>query len=170
MRTVNLLRILTSLVLATGLALASFSSLAHEKEAHATGKSGRVPMPFLNINTDKGDKCVQPEDIMRRDHMKFILHQRDKTMHEGIRTTQYSLKNCIDCHADVKTGSVLGKDGFCESCHRYAAVQLDCFECHSALRDASVLKNGAATAPPSAVRALNVSQKKASEPAKGMKP
>jgi hypothetical protein len=26
---------------------------------------------------------------------------------------------------------VLGKDGFCESCHRYAAVSLDCFGCHT---------------------------------------
>jgi hypothetical protein len=166
MRTVNLHRILTSLVLVTGLALASSSSLAHEKEAHATGMSGRVPMPVLNINTDKGDKCVQPEDVMRRDHMKFILHQRDKTMHEGIRTTQYSLNNCVDCHADAKTGSVLGKDGFCESCHRYAAVKLDCFECHSSMREASATTSS----PTSTVRALNVSQKNVSESAKGKEP
>ena len=166
MRTVNLHRILASLVLASGLALASSSSLAHEKEAHATGVSGRVPMPVLNINTDKGDKCVQPENVMRRDHMKFILHQRDKTMHEGIRTTQYSLKNCVDCHADAKTGSVLGKDGFCESCHAYAAVKLDCFECHSALREAA----GVAAPSASTVRALSISQKKTGESAKGKKP
>jgi len=162
MRIMKLHLILTSLVLAAGLALASSASLAHEKE----GLSGRVPMPVHHINTDKGDECVQPEEVMRRDHMKLILHQRDKTMHEGIRTTQYSLKNCVDCHADAKTGSVLGKDGFCESCHAYAAVKLDCFECHSALREAASI-----SAPStSTVRALNVSQKKAGESAKGKKP
>ncbi|MBI5613255.1 MAG: hypothetical protein HY942_09365 [Gammaproteobacteria bacterium] len=90
---------------------------------------GRVPSPTVKI--EKGEKCVEPTDVIRRDHMKFILHQRDETMHRGIRTTKHSLKNCIDCHADPKTNSVLGKDGFCESCHRYAAVSMDCFECHS---------------------------------------
>jgi hypothetical protein len=147
-------------MLAAGLILASSSSLAHEKEGHATGVSGRVPMPVHSVNADKGDKCVRPEEVMRRDHMKFILHQRDKTMHEGIRTTQYSLKNCVDCHADAKTGSVLGKDGFCESCHAYAAVKLDCFECHSASREAAT----AAIPAASPVRA------KGSESAKGKKP
>jgi len=165
MRILNLQRILAGLVLATGLALAASASLAYEKEARATGQSGRVPMPVHTINTDKGDKCVQPEEVMRRDHMKFILHQRDKTMHEGIRTTQYSLKNCVDCHADEKTGSVLGKDGFCESCHVYAAVKLDCFECHSAVREA------AAAVAPSAARALGAPpQNMADVPAKGKKP
>jgi len=52
-------------------------------------------------------------------------------MLRGIRTSKHSLKNCINCHASPKTNSVLGKEGFCESCHTYAAVQMDCFECHS---------------------------------------
>jgi hypothetical protein len=83
------------------------------------------------IRIEKPGQCVEPTAVMRRDHMKLILHQRDQTMHRGIRTQQHSLKNCIDCHASAKTNSVLGKDGFCESCHTYAAVQMDCFECHS---------------------------------------
>jgi hypothetical protein len=52
-------------------------------------------------------------------------------MHNGIRTKEGSLKNCINCHANPKTNSVLGKDGFCESCHAYASVSIDCFSCHS---------------------------------------
>ena len=32
--------------------------------------------------------------------------------------------------------SVLGANGFCASCHAYAAVKLDCFECHTPLRQA----------------------------------
>jgi len=111
------------------LAMAGGSTFAHEKELHAAGKGGRVSLPVHKI--EKGEKCVEPTDEMRRNHMNKILHQRDRTMHDGIRTTQHSLKNCVDCHADPKTNSVLGKDGFCESCHRYAAVSMDCFECHS---------------------------------------
>ena len=83
------------------------------------------------VKIEKPGQCVEPTAVMRRDHMKLILHQRDQTMHRGIRTSKHSLKNCIDCHASSKTNSVLGKEGFCESCHTYAAVQMDCFECHS---------------------------------------
>lgn len=165
MRTANFHLLLTSLVLIGGFAMTS-SSLAHEKEAHASGKSGRVPLPVFTINTDKTDKCVEPKEVMLRDHMKFVLHQRDKTMHDGIRTTQHSFKNCVNCHADPKTGSVLGKDGFCESCHQYASVNLDCFECHSAKREAAV-----ATPPPaSTVRALSANQQKTDQTAKGTRP
>jgi hypothetical protein len=52
-------------------------------------------------------------------------------VHQGIRTSKHSLKNCVNCHADPQTGSVLGKNGFCESCHTYAAVTMDCFGCHT---------------------------------------
>ncbi len=92
-------------------------------------RPARVALPEINI--EKGGKCVAPVDEMRRNHMKMLMHQRDQTMHKGIRSTQHSLKGCIDCHASSKTNSVLGKDGFCASCHAYAAVSMDCFECHS---------------------------------------
>jgi hypothetical protein len=97
--------------------------------AAADNQPARPVLPTINI--EKAGQCVEPTAEMRRDHMKMILHQRDQTVHRGIRTTKHSLKNCIDCHASAKTNSVLGKDGFCESCHAYAAVRLDCFECHS---------------------------------------
>jgi uncharacterized Fe-S radical SAM superfamily protein PflX len=104
--------------------------------------AGRVPMPTVTI--EKGEKCVEPTEEMRRNHMEMILHQRDRTLHDGIRSVKHSLKNCIDCHANPKTNSVLGKDGFCESCHAYAAVSMDCFECHSSSprKDAADKKPG----------------------------
>ena len=92
-------------------------------------RPARVALPVVKI--EKGEKCVAPVDEMRRNHMKMLVHQRDQTMHRGIRSTQHSLKGCIDCHASPKTNSVLGKDGFCASCHAYTAVRMDCFECHS---------------------------------------
>ena len=151
--------------------LATLSSAVYAADDR---KSARVPVPAFKANTGKAEQCVEPTKVMRRDHMQFILHQRDKTVHDGIRTTKHSFANCVDCHADTKTGSVLGQDGFCESCHVYAAVKLDCFECHSALRETANV-----TAPSSStVRALNVSQQKTGEStgsagsrqAKGKKP
>jgi hypothetical protein len=113
---------------AMAVAAASLLSVAAVFAAETTGaKSAIGPV----VKTFKGDKCVEPTEEMRRNHMKKILHQRDETMHKGIRTQKYSLKNCVDCHADPKTNSVLGKDGFCESCHVYASVSIDCFTCHS---------------------------------------
>ena len=61
----------------------------------------------------KGEKCVEPTEVMRRDHMKMVLHQRDDTMHQGIRTVKHSLKNCINCHADPQTGQPTGLEVRC---------------------------------------------------------
>lgn len=80
----------------------------------------------------KGDKCVAPTDDMRRNHMKYLKHHRDETMHQGIRTKQFSLKGCVECHASPKNNSVVGtNENFCQGCHAYTGVKLDCFECHA---------------------------------------
>ncbi|MBI3547321.1 MAG: hypothetical protein HY081_12135 [Gammaproteobacteria bacterium] len=118
--------------------------------ALAADVSGTKPAgldPTAKVYKGKGDQCVEPTEIMRRDHMKMVLHQRDETMHKGIRTQKYSLKNCIDCHADPQTNSVLGKNGFCESCHQYAAVTIDCFSCHNPSPEKNTRGEKAATTP-----------------------
>lgn len=83
----------------------------------------------------KGTECVEPVDVMRRNHMDFIMHQRDDTVHDGIRTKKYSFTGCIDCHATQKENGefMTAKDEghFCSSCHEYAAVSIDCFQCHA---------------------------------------
>ena len=86
------------------------------------------------VKIERGEACVAPVAEMRRDHMKMLFHQRDRTMRQGIREARASLKGCVECHASRKTDSVLGKEGFCSSCHEYAAVKIDCFECHTPLR------------------------------------
>jgi len=101
--------------------------------------AGNAGTPFPQIHEPEGKKCVQPEDEMRRNHMNYILHQRDKTVHEGIRSEtegkSYSLAKCIDCHvepdADGKIASSDTKEHFCNACHEYASVQIDCFQCHA---------------------------------------
>lgn len=105
-------------------------SFAFADNDDAAPSSSRVPKP--NVVIEKGDRCVEDEEFMRKNHMKLLMHQRDETMHKGIRTSKYSLKNCIECHASKKNNSVLGSnDNFCQACHSYAAVKIDCFECHA---------------------------------------
>ena len=81
-----------------------------------------------------GEKCVEPTDVMRLEHMNFILHQRDETMYKGIRGAKHSLKDCIDCHAGYEDSGkpvpINAEGQFCESCHEYTAVSIDCFGCH----------------------------------------
>ena len=80
----------------------------------------------------KGDKCVEDTQFMRRNHMDLLKHHRDETMRKGIRTTQHSLKKCVECHASEQTGSVAAsKQDFCVACHSYASVKLDCWDCHA---------------------------------------
>jgi len=91
----------------------------------------------------KGERCVEDNATMRRDHMRFLKHQRDATVHQGIRGAKYSLKGCIDCHASATTGSVAAGPGdFCVACHSYAAVKIDCFECHATRPAAALATSG----------------------------
>ena len=97
--------------------------------AHA-GEPAWLPKPARG----RGDKCVADTDWMRRNHMTALMHHRDKTVHEGIRTKRFSLKGCIDCHAvkgaDGKPVTIASPKHFCRTCHDYAAVRIDCFDCH----------------------------------------
>jgi len=91
----------------------------------------------LQIPASRGDQCVEPVEIMRRNHFEFIVHQRDLTVHQGIRTKRHSLAGCIDCHS-TKTAAgqylpVNAEGEFCQTCHTYAAVKIDCFSCHAAV-------------------------------------
>jgi hypothetical protein len=120
-----MMRIAAGIIAALMVAIAAYAGTADKR-------AGRVAMPVVKI--ERGEQCVAPVEEMRRNHMAMLLHQRDRTVHQGERKTRHSLKGCIDCHASEKTGSVLGKDGFCSSCHTYASVKIDCFECHTPLR------------------------------------
>lgn len=91
------------------------------------------PMP--EIPKGKGEQCVEPTEEMRVNHMKKIMHQRDLTVIEGVRTKKHSLKECIDCHVvPDETGAYpkIGTDQhFCSTCHNFASVNIDCFSCHA---------------------------------------
>ncbi len=85
--------------------------------------------------TDKGSgACVVDTAEMRRNHMELLVDKRDKTMHQGIRTEDFSLKECVNCHAakdeSGKFVPVNEEGQFCEVCHERVAVEPDCFQCH----------------------------------------
>ena len=123
-RLVRLLAILPALLLAPVLAGAQ--------------QAGRTPHPA--IPQASGGQCVAEKDFMRKNHMKLLTHQRDDTVHDGLRPADRSLKACIACHAvpgtDGRAITVSDPKHFCRSCHDYAAVKVDCFECHASRPEA----------------------------------
>lgn len=78
--------------------------------------------------------CVAPTADIRRNHMEYLFHKRDQTMHQGIRTPEFSLNKCVACHvAKDEKGSFVpvNEEGqFCQSCHERVGEKLDCFQCH----------------------------------------
>ncbi len=96
---------------------------------------GHAPVP--EPVAVRGQTCVAPTDVMRRDHMDMLMHQRDETVIRGIRTERFSLTGCVSCHAATDAaGEFLRVDApaqFCSTCHEYTAVEMDCFGCHAAV-------------------------------------
>lgn len=119
----RLVVMLTAILTAAVLALPSAT-------AHA-GNADWLPKPARG----KGKNCVADTAWMRRYHMTALLHHRYEAVHEGIRTKRFSLTGCLDCHAvkgaDGKPVTIASPKHFCRTCHDYAAVQIDCFQCHA---------------------------------------
>ncbi len=115
------------------IAVVLFTMVSLAAMATAVADSGRVPLPIIPMG--QGENCVEDTDFMRRNHMDMLKHQRDETVLEGIRSEQYSLKECLSCHVvlgpDESAVTVSSPDHFCRSCHDYAAVSIDCFQCHA---------------------------------------
>ena len=81
-----------------------------------------------------GEPHPEGNDYMRRWHMTMMKHDRDVTMYEGVRPTDASLAECFECHT-VKDEAgrpvtVADERHFCRTCHDFAAVRVDCFDCH----------------------------------------
>ena len=108
------------------------------------GDLGPVP-PKAKTDANDTTKCVEPVEDMRKNHMEFLKHKRDETMREGVRTKTHSLVECIDCHVTPNEKGEFARIGddnhFCSSCHNYAAVNVDCFDCHSDLPQGAATKN-----------------------------
>ena len=120
------------LLLATLLGSLPFAVATAADEAASSFGKVAIPAP---VKPAAAANCVEPVEVMRRDHMKFLLHQRDETVLEGERDQKYSLVGCMDCHnpasADEKIVRYEDPEHFCASCHNYVSVNIDCFECHA---------------------------------------
>lgn len=81
-----------------------------------------------------GDPHPEGNAYMRRWHMDMMRHDRDETMYEGARDVNASIGECFECHAvkdDAGTPVTYADERhFCRTCHDFAAVQVDCFDCH----------------------------------------
>jgi len=97
--------------------------------------------PVVDVSqTPEGSSCVRPKDEMRRIHPDLLKHDRINTMRLGIRGKDAnheldgSIKACVTCHAikgdDGKYVRIDNEKHFCSSCHVYAGVSFDCFQCH----------------------------------------
>lgn len=89
---------------------------------------------YPSVPAATGEPHPEGNEFMRRNHMKMLLHDRDLTMHDGVRPANASLKGCFECHATRdETGQAVSFEDdrhFCRVCHDYVAVKVDCFTCH----------------------------------------
>ena len=103
-------------------------------------------LPVIPPADPSATRCVEPTEVMRRRHYEFILHQRDETVHAGIRTEQYRFVNCINCHvqptADGDYPRHTESEHFCTACHQYSSVNIDCFSCHADRPEAAYSNRG----------------------------
>ena len=100
---------------------------SHDGSPHVTpGKS----------KADSQEACVEPTELMRKEHYMFLLHQRDETVIDGVRTKKHSFANCIDCHVSYdekgKAIPINAEGQFCQECHVKTATNITCFSCHAA--------------------------------------
>ena len=110
------------------IALYSNNLYPHDGETHVLKGQSKADMQ---------EQCVEPTEMMQKDHFGYLYHQRDKTVIDGIRTKQHSLANCVDCHVSYdKNGTAIpinSEGQFCQTCHVQTAVNIDCFTCHATI-------------------------------------
>ena len=103
--------------------------------ASAAAAEGAGDFVLPNSKAASAQSCVEPTEFMRRNHYEVIRHQRDTTVYGGIRSTKHSLSGCVGCHVGYTQQSepvaVNDKGQFCNACHEYAAVTMNCFDCHA---------------------------------------
>ena len=114
--------------------LAAAAAGVVQAEQRPSSGFGKIVIP-QPAKPAQAQSCVEPVEVMRRDHMKFLDHQRDATVIDGERGSRYSLVGCMDCHNPAsESGEVIRHDDprhFCTECHAYTSVRIDCFECHA---------------------------------------
>ncbi len=92
---------------------------------------------FPDIPKASGEPHPEGNEFWRVNHPRLLRHDRDLTLREGEREITASLASCVACHSvngpDSKPVSYESGEYFCRVCHDYAAVRIDCFQCHNSL-------------------------------------
>lgn len=93
-----------------------------------TGKADYKPAPQI---TTTATQCIEPAQWMIDNHMRLLdewrtdvvrNNQTTYTASDG-QTYQISLEDtCLSCHNPTT---------FCDQCHQYVGVNLDCWNCHN---------------------------------------
>ncbi len=90
-----------------------------------------------NIPKAIGEPHPEGNEYWRINHPALLSHDRDMTVIDGVRNTDASLAECVSCHAvkgpDAAPVTVESDQHFCRACHDYAAVKIDCFQCHNSV-------------------------------------
>ncbi|TCD48239.1 hypothetical protein [Chlorobium sp. N1] len=80
--------------------------------------------------------CIYPKEYMHSHHMQVLADWKEHAAHEGPdavmtapdgRRFQKDLATCLGCHSDNRQ--------FCFSCHTYANVKPNCWNCHISPQD-----------------------------------
>jgi hypothetical protein len=90
--------------------------------AAGNGLFRKPPKPELVLPVGGDGKCVEVTDYMRANHMKLLVHARDRIVRGGELLPKYHIEGCKNCHNK--------RAEFCDRCHSYAGVKPECFECH----------------------------------------
>ena len=95
----------------------------------ACGKAGYRPNPVLPISENQ---CIESKEYMKQYHMQLLQQWRDSAVRHDVttftasdnKTYDISLTDtCLKCHSN--------KSEFCDTCHNYAGVSPNCWECHN---------------------------------------
>lgn len=104
-----------------------------------------------------GERCIEPKEFMRAQHMRMLVRWRDAVVREGDRTYvatdgrhwEKGLKTCVACHGHA---DALGKSttaaAACGECHGYVNAKLDCWDCHAESAAPALRTARAADGPP----------------------
>lgn len=96
----------------------------------ATGQAGAKPDPVI-VTQEK--ECIEAKEVIRAEHMQILTDWREEVVRMNERTytsrttgkkyTKSLTNTCLDCHSN--------KAEFCDSCHTYAGVSPNCWDCHN---------------------------------------
>jgi len=88
-----------------------------------------------SIPTALGEPHPEGNEYWRVNHPALLNHSRDETVIDGLRDVDASIKTCVACHAvegpDAAPVTFDSPEHICSTCHEYAAVKIDCFQCHN---------------------------------------